>query len=125
MRESRAMRHALSIAAVIAAAACTGGRNGGDDDDDVGSQPYQLPAQVSVQPLFFVASDQPAPGAETVALLATHLAWSQTRFGELLGGPTFTIAGEPDVIAGALTLAEYQALPNTAAPEITAELLAH
>ena len=77
-----------------------------------------------MRPLFFVPSDQAAPSFQQIADLATHVEWSQTRYGELLDGVTFDIAGAPEVVTGALTLAEYQASFENGVPAITAELLA-
>lgn len=105
------------------AAGCSGGGGSGDGNDPP-PRDYAPPAHVQVRPLFFVPSDQAQPSPQQIADLTAHAEWSQTRFGELLGGVTFDIAGAPEVVAGALTLAEYRALPEEGVPAMTAELLA-
>lgn len=83
------------------------------------------PEEVSVLPVFFVPSDQPAPTEEQKQKLMQHLEWAQTRFQEMLGGrSTFRIArSEPSVYEAKEKIAFYKLQPEGGAPAFTGELL--
>src|SRR5271168_1954340 len=84
------------------------------------------PEQVSVLPLFLVPADEPVPSGEQKQALETHLKICRTRYAEMLGTPDgFKVApGGPKVVRSRKTLAELHRLPENAAPEIVATLLA-
>ncbi len=84
------------------------------------------PEQVSVLPLFLVPADGSAPSGEQKQAFETHLKICRTRYAEMLGTPDgFKVApGGPRVVRSRKSLAELHRLPEHAAPEIVATLLA-
>src|SRR6516162_5461214 len=89
-------------------------------------QSLELPDQVSLLHLFFVPDGEPAPTEAQKQALVRHLEVCRKRYAEMLGiRDGFRIApGGPRVIRSRKTLAELRALPEDAAPEIVATLLA-
>jgi hypothetical protein len=86
----------------------------------------QLPRRVRVLPIGFVPSGQKLPTAEETSLFLRHLAWTQTRYAELLNGDTFEFADAPPqlkIIRGRRPLDEYRQGPNRGADIIVAQIL--
>lgn len=86
---------------------------------------YSLPQHVKVLPVFLVPTDQVSPSAGQKALFMQHLLWAQTRYMEMLGGrTTFELAtGEPAVVTGKQSLAQYRLAPEGGASTYVGELL--
>ncbi len=88
---------------------------------------YTLPDGVSVLPVAFVPSDEQPPDINQQQLFLRQIQWTRRRFGEMLGGDTFSLARQEEVAAvrGARPLDFYRKQPERGAPDIVAELLAH
>src|SRR5262249_52615685 len=84
------------------------------------------PEQVSVLPLFFVPAGEAAPTDAQKRALAKHLENCRQRYAEMLDTPEgFRVEpGGPRVVRSRKTLADLRTLPENAAPEIVATLLA-
>jgi hypothetical protein len=84
------------------------------------------PEQVSVVPIFLVPAGGPFPTDSQTRALEKHLEICRKRYAEMLGiGDGFRMApGRPKVVRSRKTLAELHTLPEDAAPEIVATLLA-
>ena len=87
---------------------------------------YALPDKIQVMPILFVPRDEPVPPLADQQTILRHLAWTQERYGQLLGGDTFEIA-QPrfETIRGDKALEVYRNRPEGGAPDITAEILRH
>jgi hypothetical protein len=85
-----------------------------------------LPERVSVLPLFLVPAGEPAPTDAQKRALEKHLEVCRRRYAEMLGNRDgFRVApGGPKVVRARKTVAALHALPEDAAPEIVATLLA-
>ncbi len=87
---------------------------------------YAVPDKIQVMPVLFVPRDEPVPPLADQQMILRHLAWTQQRYGELLGGDTFEIAQPAfEAIRGDKTLEVYRNLPEGGAPDITVEILRH
>jgi hypothetical protein len=84
------------------------------------------PEQVSVLPIFLVPAGGPSPTDSQTRALEKHLEICRKRYAEMLGiRDGFRLApGRPKVVRSRKTLAELHALPEDAAPETVATLLA-
>lgn len=90
--------------------------------------PFMPPKQVSVFPVFFVASDQPNPPAAEAKVLQRHLSWAQDWFKSQLGSAsTFRIFSDQAYLyRGRHPLAHYVSQPpGKRAPLHLIELLEH
>jgi hypothetical protein len=85
-----------------------------------------LPERISVLPIFLVPADESAPTESQNRALEKHLEICRERYAAMLGnGDGFLVAhGDPKVVPSRKTLRELHALPEDAAPEIVAILLA-
>ena len=85
------------------------------------------PHAVKVLPVFFVPKVESAPTDYQTQRLLRHLAWSQTRYRELLRNQvTFAVAeAQPRVYRSERGLAFYRAQPEGGAPQMVSELLAY
>ncbi len=84
------------------------------------------PRTVKVLPIFFVPQAETAPTDDQSKKLMRHLAWSQTRYRELLRNQAaFAVAEEkPRVYQSERGLAFYRAQSEGGAPQMVSELLA-
>jgi hypothetical protein len=84
------------------------------------------PEQISVVPIFLVPAGGPFPTDSQTRALEKHLEICRKRYAEMLGiSDGFRMApGRPRVVRSRKTLAELRTLPEDAAPEIVATLLA-
>ena len=87
----------------------------------------RAPTRLLVKPVFLVPSDVQPPPAKYSTLLMRHLAWSQTRYRELLAGQdTIALAADrPLVLAGQHPAAYYTAATDGGAEAAVLELFAH
>lgn len=95
--------------------------------DDTTSREFTLPEKVSVLPLFMVPRGSRRPTQTEINVLMRHLKWTQQRYKELLGGPTFEIAkSKPDIVGAKYPLTHYRQLKKgEPAGHWAAELLDH
>jgi hypothetical protein len=84
------------------------------------------PEQVSVLPIFLVPAGETSPTIAQKRALEKHVEICRKRYAEMLGTRDgFAVAPEgPKVVQSRKTLAELHSLPEDAAPEIVAMLLA-
>ena len=83
------------------------------------------PARVKVLPVFFVPRGQMTPSTEQIETVMQHVWRAQARYGELLGGDTFTVADEgPNVYASSHPVSFYRDLPTGSASQFVGEMLA-
>jgi hypothetical protein len=89
-------------------------------------QALDPPERVSVLPLFFVPAGESAPTEAQKQALGRHLEVCRKRYAQMLGNRDgFVVApGGPKVIRSRRTLAQLRELPEDAAPEVVATLLA-
>jgi hypothetical protein len=86
----------------------------------------ELPARIAVMPVFIVPAGGPGPSNAQKGALAKHLEHCRARYAEMLGNREgFKVApGGPKIVHSRKTRAKLRALPEDAAPEIVATLLA-
>lgn len=85
-----------------------------------------LPNQVAVMPIFIVPQGELKPSQEQTSALMRHVAWTQTRYLELIHnkGTFYLAADQPKIYMAQHPLSFYRESPEGAAPQFVSELLA-